>query len=175
VRWQVGQATVFRDRPGAGFTPLLPEDRRLLRHELAQRLDLPGLAGDGADERQALVVSPTSWTADEDFDLLVDAVTQWDRHVGTARPRLEVVITGQGPLRADYERRFAPLRLQRVRLRTVWLPSAEYPRFLAAADVGLCLHRSASGFDLPMKVADLFGAGVPVVAFDYGPCLGELA
>src|SRR5262249_37928983 len=131
VRWKVGQATVFRDRPGAGFAPLLPEDRRLLLDELAQRLDLPGLAGDRADDRPALIVSPTSWTADEDFDLLVDAVTQWDRHVGAARPRLGVVITGQGPLRAEYERRFATLWLQRVRLRTVWLPSSEYPRFLA--------------------------------------------
>ena len=26
-----------------------------------------------------------------------------------------------------------------------------------------------------MKVADLFGAAVPVVAFDYGPCLAEIA
>src|SRR5262249_28640770 len=61
VRWKVGQATVFRDRPGAGFAPLLPEERRKLLAELAQRLDLPGLDGDGADDRPALVVSPTSW------------------------------------------------------------------------------------------------------------------
>ena len=175
VRWKVGQATVFRDRPGAGFAPLLPEERRKLLAELAQRLDLPGLDGDGADDRPALVVSPTSWTVDEDFDLIVEAAVQWDRRVGPARPRLDIVITGQGPLRADYERRFATLRLERVRIRTLWLPAGAYRRFLAAADVGLCLHRSASGLDLPMKVADLFGAGVPVVAFDYGPCLGELA
>ncbi len=143
--------------------------------ELALRLDLPGLAGDGDEGRPALVVSPTSWTADEDFELLVDAALKWDRRVGTTRARLAIVVTGQGPLRADYERRFAALRLERVHLRTLWLPSAEYRRFLGAADLGLCLHRSASGLDLPMKVADLFGAGVPVVAFDYGPCLGELA
>jgi beta-1,4-mannosyltransferase len=42
------------------------------------------------------------------------------------------------------------------------------------ADLGLCLHQSSSGLDLPMKLADLRGAGVPVVTFDYAPVLGEV-
>jgi beta-1,4-mannosyltransferase len=175
ARWGVGSATVFRDRPGSGFGPLPPEDRRRLLTEMEGRLGLSGFAGDGGDGRPALIVSPTSWTADEDFGLLMDAAVLWDERVGSTRPRLAIVVTGEGPYRADYERRFAALRLERVHLRTLWLPAAEYRRFLGAADLGLCLHRSASGLDLPMKVADLFGAGVPVVAFDYGPCLRELA
>jgi beta-1,4-mannosyltransferase len=28
--------------------------------------------------------------------------------------------------------------------------------------------------DLPMKILDCFGAGLPVIAFDYGTCLREL-
>jgi beta-1,4-mannosyltransferase len=108
----------------------------------------------------------------------VDAALRWDERAradgASSLPVLAIVVTGDGPLRTEYERRFAALRLERVHLRTLWLTPAEYPRFLGAADLGLCLHRSASGLDLPMKIADLAGVGVPVVALDYGPCLGEL-
>ncbi len=44
---------------------------------------------------------------------------------------------------------------------------------LGVADLGLCCHRSASGVDLPMKLADLIGAGAPVLALNYGACLAE--
>ncbi|HYI27969.1 MAG TPA: hypothetical protein VD863_08975, partial [Bradyrhizobium sp.] len=37
-----------------------------------------------------------------------------------------------------------------------------------------CLHQSSSGLDLPMKLADLRGCGVPVAVFDYAPVLGEV-
>jgi beta-1,4-mannosyltransferase len=170
-RWGIGLATVFRDRPGVAFLPLPAGDRRQAKSELASRLRLPGLA----DGSTALLVSPTSWTADEDFELLMDAAVRWDQRVGPTRPPLAVVVTGEGPRRAEFERRFAARPLRFVSLRTTWLATGEYQRFLGAADLGLCLHRSASGLDLPMKVADLFGTGVPVVAFDYGPCLAEIA
>jgi beta-1,4-mannosyltransferase len=156
---------VLRDRPAAAFAPAPPDVRRARRAALAERLGLPALTG-----RAALVVSPTSWTADEDFDLLCEAVPALD---AGRLPPLVVLVTGDGPRRAEYERRFAGLERAGVHLRTLWLEPEDYPAVLAAADAGLSLHRSASGLDLAMKVADLFGAGVPVLALDYGPCLAE--
>jgi beta-1,4-mannosyltransferase len=86
---------------------------------------------------------------------------------------LVILVTGDGARRLQFERRFAGLPARRVQLRTRWLEPEEYPRVVGSADLGLCLHRSSSGLDIPMKVADLFGAGVPVCALDYGACLAE--
>jgi hypothetical protein len=69
-----------------------------------------------------------------------------------ALPRLLFVVTGKGPQRAAYVERMRRLDLQRVAFRTAWLEAADYPLLLGSADLGVCLHTSSSGFDLPMKV-----------------------
>lgn len=168
----VGHAHVLHDLPPVIVPAVSFEQRRRQLAEVAGRAGLADLFS--GDPPRPLVVSSTSWSLDEDFALLLDAARRYDadadRHGG---PDLVVVITGKGPLRAGFERRVACAGLRRVTIRTAWLSEPDYRSLLAAADLGLSLHRSASGVDLAMKVSDMQGAGLPVCALDYGSCLRE--
>lgn len=146
--------------------------------------------------RPAVVVSSTSWTPDEDFSILLEAAVMYDRRVAAILneddsiadefiwkeiydekqclyPRLLFIITGKGPDKQKYEDKISKLHLKRVAFRTMWLSAEDYPLLLGSADLGVCLHTSSSGLDLPMKVVDMFGCGLPVCAFSYS-CINEL-
>ncbi len=174
------RAAVVYDRPPAAFSRTLPSAAVALWTRLASE------AGLGA-ERPPTVVCPTSWTPDEDFDLLLEALERADRQLTRKRglpavptpgspivPVLAVILTGRGPLRESFEARMARRTFTAIAVRTHWLEPADYPVLIGMADLGLCLHQSSSGLDLPMKVADFRGAGIPVAAFDYAPVLGEV-
>jgi beta-1,4-mannosyltransferase len=159
--------TVLHDRPRE-LQSLLPVSARsaTARNMLAR-------AGLTLPQGAALAVCPTSWTADEDMDLLLDGLQRWDAQVAGSPLKLMVLITGRGPLREAFEQRLSGLQWRRVILKTAFLDPADYRELLCAAHLGLSLHRSSSGVDLPMKIMDLFGARTPACVLDYGPCLAE--
>ena len=132
-----------------------------------------GVMDDGGDddiilkeEGCKMVVSATSWTEDEDFSMLLVALQELNLLLTTYSTstsialedceRLLVVVTGKGPLKAEFENSVLDLRsrglLDRVAIRTAWLSSNDYSLLLRCADLGICLHTSTSGLDLPMKV-----------------------
>lgn len=92
-------------------------------------------------------------------------------------PKLLIVVTGKGELRSYYKKEVARLEKTEawefVRIRTAWLENWEYPLLLGSADLGVSLHTSSSGLDLPMKVVDMLGCHLPVLALDFS-CLDEL-
>ena len=160
---------VLHDRPADVFQPLKIDDRHTFIRNCpvvashSQAL----LAG-----RSRLLVSSTSWTPDEDFAVLIEALCQYASKAKSSRERLPeivAVITGKGPQKDMYLRNIARLKaegkLDMVTIDTAWLSFKDYAALLASADLGVSLHTSSSGVDLPMKVVDMFGAGLPVVGW----------
>lgn len=134
--------------------------------------------------RPALVITSTSWTPDEQVDLLLtvgDALdtyltslhNQYQHALPVSYDRLVVVITGKGPNKQAFLTAYATKHWQYVTIRTLWLEMEDYPRILACAQCGLSFHTSSSGLDLPMKVVDMLGSGLPVCAISF-PTLPEL-
>lgn len=92
---------------------------------------------------------------------------------GESLPSLVCVITGKGPLKDYYSRLICQKGFRHIQVCTPWLEAEDYPLLLGSADLGVCLHRSSSGLDLPMKVVDMFGCCLPVCAVKF-QCLHEL-
>jgi len=175
------KAVVAYDRPGDAFVRPSPAEASALWDRIAKDLQLPpelALRRFSEAGRLPIVVCPTSWTPDEDFDLLLEALERAERQLSRATPasgpQLIVFLTGRGALRESFESRAARRNFKAILVRTIWLEPADYPMLVGMADLGLCLHQSSSGFDLPMKLADLRGAGVPAAVYDYAPVVGEV-
>ena len=111
-------------------------------------------------DRPALIVSSTSWTPDEDFSILLDALKEYERSARTREevrkskrndylrplPKILVIVTGKGPLREKYMQEVQQLQTGHgggkdgedgpwrfVRCVSVWLEASDYPLLL-----GMC-------------------------------------
>ncbi len=134
------------------------------------------------ENQPVLLISSTSWTPDEDFSILLDALVNLGSKVETYKnyigaisnyPHFIVIVTGKGPQKAMYQAKIKELILPHVSIITMWMEAEDYPILLGCADVGISLHLSTSNLDLPMKIYDFFGCEVPVCAVGF-PCLHEL-
>lgn len=162
---------VLHDRPASIFQPILSESDRC---KSLRSLPVISPSADAIIAGSCrLLVSSTSWTPDEDFSVLLEALCHYSRSASTDEPDLPsllVIITGKGPQKELYLSKIADLvssgRLAKVRIETAWLALEDYAKLLAVSSLGVCLHTSSSGVDLPMKVVDMFGAGLPVVGWN---------
>ncbi|XP_068618517.1 chitobiosyldiphosphodolichol beta-mannosyltransferase [Battus philenor] len=191
--WNIN-ATVLYDRPPSIFRPINLQEKHDWFVKLAQKY--PEFASNDlgtADEnttaftrivdgevtlrpnRPGIIFSSTSWTPDEDFGILMDALQVYETAFELTKklPKLICVITGKGPMKQHYIDMIASRNWKHVKVMTPWLDACDYPSMVASVDLGVCLHTSSSGLDLPMKVVDMFGAGLPVCAVSFR-CLEEL-
>ncbi|KAJ5769629.1 CAZyme family GT33 [Penicillium odoratum] len=159
----------LHDRPASHFSPIPDAEGRI--KFLASLPETKKVCSSIEATRLRVLVSSTSWTPDEDFSILIEALLQYSK-LATSKPDLPeilAIITGKGPQKDMYMKKIATLeaagQLKRVRIRTAWLSVSDYAKLLASASLGVSLHTSSSGVDLPMKVVDMFGAGLPVVGW----------
>lgn len=160
---------VLHDRPADLFQPMSTAARQtFIRNSptLAEH-SRELLAGE-----KRLLVSSTSWTPDEDFSVLIAALCEYSAKATSSQqdlPEIAAIITGKGPQKDMYLRKIARMKkegqLEKVTVESAWLSFEDYAALLASADLGVSLHTSSSGVDLPMKVVDMFGAGLPVVGW----------
>lgn len=158
----------LHDRPAELFQPLSHQNRLafLQRYPVLSEHFTSLVEGEAK-----LLVSSTSWTPDEDFSIFLDALCRYAKRTREhpTLPQLIVIITGKGPQKEYYLSRIEELRsqdaLEQITIYTDWLSFEDYALLLGAADLGISLHTSSSGVDLPMKVVDMFGAGLPVLGW----------
>ncbi|GFR79330.1 chitobiosyldiphosphodolichol beta-mannosyltransferase [Elysia marginata] len=180
--WNV-QSVAVHDRPPDLFTTIPESQQHSLFLRLSQKYPVFGsnlkdctrfTENDASghalklSKRPALIVSSTSWTEDEDFGILLEALTEYDKcEAIDSLPDIVCVITGKGPQKEFYSKKIQEQKWRKVEFCLPWLEAEDYPQLLASADLGVCLHTSSSGLDLPMKVVDMFGCRLPVCAANF--------
>lgn len=157
------------DRPSEMFSPL--ENQEELKSIIQQN---PIIFNDLNYDQQKdrIVVTSTSFTPDEDFEVLVDSLKTLDKMIDDNQ-RLIMLVTGKGPLEKQFDESVGEITWKHIVIQKLWLPIEQYPNILKISDLGVSLHYSSSGLDLPMKIVDLFGSGVPVITLNY-PVISEL-
>ncbi len=169
-KWGI-DAVVLHDCPPEFFRRATPKEKAaLFQQEPLRAIDVA---------HTAVAVTATSWTADERLDMLLDAVELLDAKISSGAPfagKFALVITGKGDARVSFERRIARMHLAsgKCAIFTTYFESfRDYACMLGSANVGISMHASSSGFDLPMKVVDMYGCQLPVCSIRYS-CIDEL-
>lgn len=183
-------ATVLYDRPPASFQSISINQKHELFKKLStiykefgsEELEIENVIESTAfteklsnnqivykANRPGILFSSTSWTPDEDFGLLLKALDEYEQEAQQSNrfPKILCVITGKGPQQKEYLKLIETKNWTKISVITPWLESEDYPLLIASADLGVCLHWSSSGLDLPMKVVDMFGCGLPVCAINF--------
>ncbi|ESN99850.1 hypothetical protein HELRODRAFT_101462 [Helobdella robusta] len=190
--WQIRAVTVH-DKPASIFKRLTmlekhtffqsfdpfrsPSPSSSFSHNIFTKMRPDGDA-EFSEGRPVLIISSTSWTPDEDFNVLLEALEAYEAlsspsSSSLSLPPIVCVVTGKGPLKSHYTKLISEINWVKVKIVTPWLSAEDYPTMLGCGDLGVCLHYSSSGLDLPMKVVDMFGCHLPVCAVRY-KCINEL-
>jgi hypothetical protein len=92
-----------------------------------------------------------------------------DQPLASSTPALAVFLTGAGALRDSFEARAARRHFKAIAVKTVWIDPSTIQRSWHGGSRSLPASVLVR-LDLPMKLADLRGAGVPAASTTTRPC-----
>ena len=179
-------AVCLPDRPVKGLFKFLNENEanelyKKYPNELSSLFDshLP----ENKKNKPIVMISSTSWTPDEDFSILLESFIKTEEMIlehiedkeqktlgNITKDKIKKIlflITGRGPLRDNFMKKVSEANLKYFDVKSIWLESDDYPKLLSLVDLGISLHYSSSGIDLPMKVVDMFSGCLPVASIYY--------
>ncbi|EAX87302.1 glycosyl transferase, group 1 family protein [Trichomonas vaginalis G3] len=154
------ESAVVYDKPSNLFKPT-----RELRSKYAKQLNL--------EENSIWIMSSTSWTPDEDIDMINRTAEILDKELGEKKKNITFIISGKGPNQRAFIQEVKGRNYMNIDFCYPFLPYEQYAELLGSCDAGVSLHKSSSGFDLPMKGLDMIGAGLPLLSVRYS-CIDEL-
>ena len=180
------EAICLPDRPVKGLFKFLNQEEannlyKNYPNELYSLIDshLP----ENKNNKPIVMISSTSWTPDEDFSMLLDSFIKTEEMIKESIEdkskkniynitedkikKILFLITGRGPMRDKFMEKVAEANLKFFDVKSIWLESDDYPKLLSLVDLGVSLHYSSSGIDLPMKVVDMFSGCLPVASVYY--------
>lgn len=166
--------SVLHDKPDSQFFPI----------DYSKKLDVLKDITEFAEEKKLLEniyeykigITSTSFTPDEDLNMLLQSLDTLDEQLEGVKKKLLLIITGKGPLKEEFVEKFhlKTNKMHSITVKFYYLKIEDYPKILQVADFGISLHYSSSGVDLPMKVLDMFGCGLPCLSYYYKTVVDEL-
>ena len=166
------EAICLPDKPVKGLFKFLNEEEA--KKLYSKYNELKPLLTEKKEEKPITMISSTSWTPDEDFGMLLNCfikteeILKSDDKIDINKlKKVIILITGRGPMRDEFMDKVEKAKLEIFDVKSIWLDSDDYPKLLNLCDLGISLHYSSSGIDLPMKVVDMFSACLPAAAIYY--------
>lgn len=180
--WGLTNVVVLYDKPNKTlFKPItLMEKHYFLEQFVEFKTDrqetfFTRLQGDDVVEKEnrpLLLLSSSSFTIDDDYETLLNALKQYEERNNAKK--IVLVMSGHGPEKEYWQKKFEQTHFDHINVLFKWFEPAKYPLMVACADYGICMHKSTSGVDLPIKILDLQSCKIPVIAYAYSPTIKEL-
>lgn len=128
-------AICLPDRPVKGLFKFLNEnEKKDLYKKYSDALN-PLLEMD-KQKKPIAMISSTSWTPDEDFDMLLNCMIQTESLFTdiTQVKKVLFIITGRGPMKDEFMEKVQKAKLKVFDVRSIWLDSDDYPKLLSSVE-----------------------------------------